>query len=244
MPNRHLGGLAEMTDTLASGADGAGIRVGRDLLPGGRTVRLLAGLLFVASVADDLLMASAGPLSWRTVGLVVFAFALAAGGYTALVALLGDRVLARIDPWLGAIVLYGPLAAILTLPFVPGWAAVGASLYIGVSLLVEAVIGYGGCEIAGIPSLLLRRRYTVYCLFNGTDVTERALRGRSRWVAALLGLLTFVVTIGLYGWVAFTISHRVVLLSSWVVYLMFLIGGFAVSRAVGPGAWWRATPRS
>src|SRR5215470_14277202 len=90
MPNRHQGGLAEMTDTLASGADGAGIRVGRDLLPGGRTVRLLAGLLFVASVADDLLMASAGPLSWRTVGFVVFAFALAAGGYTALVALLGD----------------------------------------------------------------------------------------------------------------------------------------------------------
>ncbi|HYW25678.1 MAG TPA: DUF6410 domain-containing protein [Terriglobales bacterium] len=233
-----------MTDTLASGADGAGIRVGRDLLPGGRTVRLLAGLLFVASVADDLLMASAGPLSWRTVGLVVFAFALAAGGYTALVALLGDRVLARIDPWLGAIVLYGPLAAILTLPFVPGWAAVGASLYIGVSLLVEAVIGYGGCEIAGIPALVLRRRYTVYCLFNSTDVAERALRGRSRWVAALLGLLTFVVTIGLYGWVAFTISHRVVLLSSWVVYLMFLIGGFAVSRAVGPGASSRAMPRS
>src|SRR5215472_7989496 len=233
-----------MTGTVARGTATGQRRVGRDLLPGGRVVRLLAGLLFLASVAGGLLMEAAGPLSWRALGLLAIVFVLAAAGYTALVAVLGERVLGRVDPWLGAIILYAPLAAILTLPFVPGWAAVGASLYIGVSLLVEAVIGYGGCEIAGIPALVLRRRYTVYCLFNSTDVAERALRGRSRWVAALLGLLTFVVTIGVYGWVAFMISHRVVLLSSWVVYLMFLIGGFAVNSAVGPGASARATPRS
>src|SRR5262245_6840950 len=84
-----------MTETLARGADAVHLRVGRDLLPGGRVVRLLAGLLFLASVADGLLMESAGPLSWRTVGLVVFVFALAAAGYTALVAVLGERVLVR-----------------------------------------------------------------------------------------------------------------------------------------------------
>jgi hypothetical protein len=201
-------------------------------------VRLLAGLLFVASVADDLLMES---LSWRTVGLVVLAFSVASSGYTALVALLGERILIRIDPWLGAIVLYAPLAAILSLPFVPGWAALGASLYIGVSLLLEAAIGYGGCEIAGIPTLVLRRRYTIYCLFNSTDVAERALYGHSRRLAGLLGLLTFVVTVGVYGSVAFTISHRFVLLSSWVVYLVFLVAGFATNAAFGATAARRAT---
>jgi hypothetical protein len=233
-----------MTETLARGADAAHLRVGRDLLPGGRAVRLLAGLLFMASVADGLLMESAGPLSWRTVGLVVFVFALAAAGYTALVAVLGKRVLVRIDPWLGAIVLYAPLAAILSLPFVPGWADVGASLYIGVSLVAEAVIGYGGCEIAGIPALVLRRRYTIYCLFNSADLAERALLGRSRWVAGLLGVVTFVLTIGVYEWVAFTISHRVVVLSSWVIYLIFLLAGFATNRAVRARAAERTTSHS
>jgi len=203
-------------------------------------VRLLAGLLFLASVADGLLMDAAGPLSWRALGLVAIAFALAAAGYTALVAVLGERVLVRVDPWLGAIVLYAPLAVILTLPFVPGWAALGAALYIGVSLVVEAAIGYGGCEIAGIPTLVLRQRYTIYCLLNSADLTERALRDRSRWVAGVLGLATFALTIGIYEWVTFTISHRAVVLSSWIIYLVFLLAGFATNRALGV----RARPRA
>ncbi|HKF75985.1 MAG TPA: DUF6410 domain-containing protein [Candidatus Dormibacteraeota bacterium] len=222
----------------------AGREIGRDLLPGGRVVRSLAGLLFMTPVAGALLTDAFGPLSWRTFGLLGIAFALAAAGYTALVAILGDRVLVRVDPWLGAIVLYAPLAAILTLPFVPGWAAVGASLFIGVSLLVEAVIGYGGCEIAGIPTLVLRRRYTIYCILNGADVAERVLRHRSRWVAGVLGVVTFVVTIGVYEWVAITISQRAVLLSSWVIYLMFLLAGFAANRALGTRSVLRAAQPS
>jgi len=227
-----------MTETVAGGAGAADLKVGRDLLPGGRAVRLLAGLLFLTSVAGGLQTGAAGPLSWRTFGLVVFVFALAAAGYTLLVSVLGERVLVRTDPWLGAIVLYAPLAAIVSLPFAPGWTAVGASLYIGVSLVVEAIIGYGGCEIAGIPALVLRRRYTIYCLFNSADLAERALRGRSRWVAGVLGLVTFVLTIAAYEWVALTISQRVVVLSSWVMYLLFLLAGLATNRVVG------ASPRS
>ena len=233
-----------MTGTVGRGAATAQRRVGRDLLPGGRVVRLLAGLLFLASVADGLLMDAAGPLSWGTVGLVAIVFALAAGGYTVLVAVLGERALVRVDPWLGAIILYAPLAVILTLPFVPRWAAVGATLYIGVSLVVEAVIGYGGCEIAGIPTLVLRQRYTIYCLLNSADLAERALRDRSRWVAGLLGLVTFVLTIGVYELVTFTISHRAVVLSSWVIYLVFLLAGFATNRALRARAAQRAAQHS
>ena len=233
-----------MTGTVGPGAAKAQRRVGRDLLPGGRVVRLLAGLLFLASVADGLLMGAAGPLSWRVLGLVAIVFALAAAGYTALVAVLGERVLVRVDPWLGAIILYAPLAVILTLPFVPGWAAVGATLYIGVSLVVEAAIGYGGCEIAGIPTLVLRQRYTIYCLLNSADLAERALRDRSRWVAGVLGLVTFVLTIGVYELVTFTISHRAVVLSSWVIYLVFLLAGFATNRALGARSARRAAQHS
>jgi Family of unknown function (DUF6410) len=228
-----------MSGTVAREA-GTQPRVGRDLFPGGRVVRLLAGLLFLASVAGSLLSDTAGPLSWRTFGLVAMVFALAAAGYTALVAVLGERVLGRVDPWLAAIILYAPLAAILTLPFAPGWAAAGASLYIGLSLVIEAVIGYGGCEIAGIPALVLQRRYTIYCLFNSADLAERALRDRSRWAAGLLGLVAFVLTIGVYEWVTLTISHHAAALSSWVIYLVFLLAGFAVSRAFGA----RSAPRA
>src|SRR5262249_35474076 len=123
-----------MTGTVAGGTATVQRRVGRDLLPGGRVVRLLAGLLFLASVAGGLLMQAAGPLSWRVLGLLGIVFALATAGYTALVAVLGERVLVRVDPWLGAILLYAPLAAIPAPAFVPGWAAVGAPPYIAVLL--------------------------------------------------------------------------------------------------------------
>src|SRR5262245_48633675 len=124
---RSKSGIGSVGTTVRGSAT-ARREIGRDLLPGGRVVRLLAGLLFLTPVAGALLTDAFGPLSWRTLGLLGIAFALAAAGYTALVAVLGDRVLVRVDPWLGAIVLYAPLAAILTLPFVPGWADVGASL--------------------------------------------------------------------------------------------------------------------
>ncbi len=206
----------------------APMRIGRDLLPGGRAVRLLAGLYFLASVAAFFTVV-AGALSWRGIGQVALVFSLVAVGYTALVAVLGQRLLVRVDPWLGAILLYAPLALILALPLVPGWTAVGASLYIGVSLMVEAAIGYGGCEIVGIPTLVLRRRYTIYCLFNGADVAERALRGRSRWAAGGLAVITFVVTAGVYELAVSAIGGGSVR-SPWVAYLAFLVGGFAVNR--------------
>lgn len=213
----------------------APVRIGRDLLPGGRVVRVLAGLYFLASVVAALLSVTAGALSWQRIGQVALVFLLVAAGYTALVAVLGGRLLVRVDPWLGAILLYAPLAVILTLPFVPGWAAVGANLYIGASLLVEAVIGYGGCEIVGIPTLVLRRRYTVYCLFNSADVAERALRGRSRWAAGGLAVIAFVLTVSVYeGALSLIISHGGGFRSPWGVYLAFLVAGFVVSRILVP----------
>ncbi len=82
----------------------------------------------------------------------------------------------------------------------------------------------------GIPTLVLRRRYTVYCLFNSADLAERALRGRSRWAAAGLAVITFVVTAGVYEVAVSAISRGDAVRSPWVAYLVFLVAGFAMNR--------------
>jgi hypothetical protein len=91
---------------------------------------------------------------------------------------------------------------------------------------------------------MLRQRYTIYCLLNSADLAERAMRHRSRWVAGVLGVVTFVLTIGAYEWVTLTISHRAVVLSSWIIYLVFLLAGFATNRVLGARSAQRAALHS
>ena len=96
----------------------------------------------------------------------------------------------------------------LLLFFLPLSPTVGYNLYIGVSLLVQAAIRYGGCEVLGIPTLFLRRRYAVYCVFNATDVVELLLT---------MAVLAIAVTVGDGD------GER-------VLYLLFLVVGFIVDK--------------
>lgn len=201
--------------------------IGRDLLPAGRVVRGLAGLLLLAGVAGASTGGELGPLSWGVLGELALAFAGVAVGYTVLVAMLGERLLARVNPWLAALLLVAPLAVLSTLPFVPVWVAEGALLYIGISLLVEAVVGYGGCEVVGLQMLMLRRRYTVYCVLNGADVVERRLSHLSPWGAGALAVLAFVGILITFALVM-VIGHGKPL-AFWVSYLTFLVAGLVVS---------------
>lgn len=198
--------------------------IGRDLLPAGRVVRILAGLLLVLAAVSTI--PHLGAPSAVRLGQVALAVLVTAVAYTVLAGLLGERLLARLDPWLAAITLVAP--ATLLLFFLPLSATVGYNLYIGISLLVQAAIRYGGCEILGIPTLLLRRRYTVYCVFNAADVVERRLRSRARWAAWTLALLTLLVTM--------TILTLAVIVGGddgeRVLYLLFLVVGFVVNRLV------------
>jgi hypothetical protein len=208
--------------------------IGRDLLPAGRVVRILAGLLLVLAAASSTL--ELGGLSKQVLIQVGLAFLVTAAGYTIVTGLLGQRVLARLNPWLAAIVLVAP--GTLLLFFLPLSAAVGYNLYIAVSLLVQAAIGYGGCEILGIPTLFLRRRYTVYCVFNGADVVEHRLRSRSRWAAWTLAVLSLLATMTLLA-LAVVVGGDA---GERVLYLVFLVVGFVVSKllaripAVSPAA--------
>jgi len=199
--------------------------IGRDLLPAGRVVRLLAGVLLVLAAASA--VPHLGAPSAALLGQVALAFLLTAVAYTTLAWVLGERLLARVDPWLAAIALVAP--ATLLLFFLPLSATVGYNLYIGVSLLVQAAIRYGGCEILGIPTLLLRRRYTVYCVFNAADLVERRLRGRARWAAWTLALLALLVTMALLTLAVIIGGDD----GERVLYLLFLVVGFAVNRLLG-----------
>jgi hypothetical protein len=198
--------------------------IGRDLLPAGRVVRILAGLLLVLAAVST--VPHLGALTTVVLGQVALAFLLTAVAYTILAGVLGDRLLARVDPWLAAIVLVAPATVLLF--FLPLSATVGYNLYVGISLLVQAAIRYGGCEILGIPTLLLRRRYTVYCVFNASDLVERRWRGRARWAAWTLALLTLLVTMALLALAVIAGGDG----GERVLYLLFLVVGFAVNRVL------------
>lgn len=212
-----------MTSPSSATAHAAPDRIGRDLFPAGRVARILAGLVLIASA-----VASAphlGALTAALVAQVAIAFVVIASAYTAVAWLLGGRLLAHVDPWLAAILLIAP--STLLLFFLPLSATIGYNLYIGVSLLVQAAIRYGGCEVLGIPTLFLRHRYAVYCVFNATDLVERGLQRRPAWVKWALALLAFVATMAILA-VATTLAEAN---GFRVLYLAFLVAGFLVDKA-------------
>jgi hypothetical protein len=186
--------------------------VGYDLGRVGRWARVGYGLLIAAGAAASTVVGldEAGDQA---------AFLLQAAAYLAGITvayllaywLLGERLFARANPWLNTLILVGPALLVVYWNLTLGY-AVGAELpaplalamlaYVAASFLVQAAIGYGGCEVVALPILVFRRRYVSYCLpIVMIDAAERGwvdsggLR-RGVWVA--LGLASLVtVTLGL-----------------------------------------------
>jgi hypothetical protein len=100
-------------------------------------------------------------------------------------------------------------------------------------MVAQAVAGYGGCEIIGIPTLFVRRRYTVYCAMNGGDFVEHWLVKQPAPVRWSLSVLAFAGVIALMGGASATGPKGLL-----VSYLLFLVLGLVVSRVI------RATGRS
>ena len=201
-------------------------RIGRELWPAGRVARILAGILFLAASFGTAVTFHLISLS----GLLAIAatVVVAAAAYTLGTWALGERLPARVDPWLAALALVLPLGVVAVLPVTPPAVSVGLDAFIAISLLTQAVIGYGGCEIVGIPTLLLRRRFTVYCALNGVDLVERWLRTRGAWLRWTLAVLAFLFTGALITLVAETVGN----LGYWIAYLLFLVVGLIVSRVL------------
>ena len=143
-------------------------RLGHDLGPVWKWSRILIGVLGVLWAVSASIRT--GTVVEGALYVVAIAFA-----YLAAHRFLGERVLGRMNPWVGTILLVGPAVVIPGLSVLPLGLRLGMVAYFSASLLVNAVTNYGGCEVLALPSLLFRRWYTVYCPLNAIDTVERAL---------------------------------------------------------------------
>ena len=103
---------------------------------------------------------------------VVFAVYLAAHYF------LGERLFARVNPWISTAILVGPVILVGLFPLGPAPFRIALAIYIIVSLVFNFVMSYGGCEVMAIPSLIFGRRYVVYCPWNAIDVVDKVIRDR------------------------------------------------------------------
>ena len=196
-------------------------RVGRDLLPVGRSIRVVAGLALLVATVFSALQFSGSP---GLLGGIATVFIVCVVGYTLLVWLLGERLFRGGDPWLLAILVVAPA---LILFLFPAQLAIGYDAFLGISMVAQAVAGYGGCEIIGIPTLFVRRRYTVYCAMNGGDFVEHWLVKQPAPVRWSLSVLAFAGVIVLMGGASATGPKGLL-----VGYLVFLVLGLTVSRVI------------
>jgi hypothetical protein len=159
--------------------------------PAGRAARLLLG---ISSVVTGGIWLTRHAPAWPV---TVLALAAAVVFYLGIYQLVMWPPVAR-EPWLGTFAALAPLG-VLGFAAVPPAARTGVSAYLGASLVVNAVTGYGGCEVVAVPGLVFGRRPTVYCPYNAIDAVERPLArdgqaGDRVWLAAAV----LAVTVGAY----------------------------------------------
>lgn len=91
-----------------------------------------------------------------------------------------QRFVPGLNRWVGAILANGP--AIFLIFFGPPIAQVTALIYVGASLVLDAVSGDAGCEVMAIPGLLFGRRTHLPCIaFSPIDWIEDKIA--TRWQA-------------------------------------------------------------
>ena len=156
--------------------------IGLDARLVGRISRLiLGGLLPLIVIIRELVLSRVSLEFLSVAGLyfvAIFAIYMAAHYF------LGERLLARTNPWVGTLILVGPPSLALMLGLGPSTFQVGLAVYISISLIFNFVISYGGCEVMAIPSLLFRRKYVVYCPWNVVDIAEKAvIQGRAKRIS-------------------------------------------------------------
>ncbi|MEN8376982.1 MAG: DUF6410 domain-containing protein [Gemmatimonadota bacterium] len=178
----------------------AHFHIGHDVGPVGRWFRLFVGAYFlVFLVLNPLLvnpMARADLLPFAAdVGLSLAAIIAI---YLVVFRAIGELVLSKMNPWTGTIVFLGTPTVLLLAGVLPAPTQVALGMYISASLIVTFFMRYGGCEVVALPSVLFRRRYTMYCPYNSIDAVERAVsldvstrRGRIATIVSL-GIVVFV----------------------------------------------------
>lgn len=146
--------------------------LGNDVRLVGRWIRLILGVLILVSVAEA---AASERLPLRFYGEAGLYLAGVLTLYLAAHYGLGERLLVRVNPWLSTLLLVVPLLVGLVPGLLPDPLRLALLVYIGVSLILNFAIRYGGCEVLAVPTLLFKRRYTVYCPTTVVDVVENAV---------------------------------------------------------------------
>lgn len=171
-------------------------RIGYDVGFLGRWFRLIVGVYFSAlAIVVPLIrepVSEAETLSF--LGSLGLYLVLILGVYIAAFYFLGERVLARTNPWVGTIILLGPLVLITAFQWGPEAFRVALGAYYSIASIFNFAMSYGGCEVVAIPSLIFRRRYTLYCPYNAVDAVESALRVSSRG-QKILAVASMAITV-------------------------------------------------
>lgn len=161
-----------MSDVTTDSEDKSGFGViGLNSGTIGRGLRLVFGLLGIYSVGA--MVYAAGILNRFSIEMVGYTVAWLVA-YSLLLVLLGERVLARTNPWVGTVIFLSPVVIVLGASLGPPAFQFGLVLYISIALIFNAFMRYGGCEVVSIPSLFLGKRYTIYCPYNVIDIVEKA----------------------------------------------------------------------
>lgn len=177
--------------------------IGRELGPIGRWLRLFLGVYFLVFLVLNPLYLHPLPAQ-KLPG-----FALSVGTYFLVIAvfhfiafyLLGDAVLSKLNPWAGTAIFVGFPTVLALLGVFSQIVQVAFGLYIGVSLILLFFMRYGGCEVVAIPSLLLGRRFTMYCPYNAIDAIELAMTPDREWTRhRLLTILSLAIVIFVGGY--------------------------------------------
>lgn len=150
----------------------ASFRLGNDVRVVGRWARLILGVVIIVDLAGELIALALPPTFYLQSGLYFAGIFLV---YLAAFYFLGERLLARANPWVGTFLLVVPAVAALFLDFLPSAFRLALLLYIGISLILNFAMSYGGCEVLAIPTFIFRRRYTVYCPSTVVDLIENAI---------------------------------------------------------------------
>ena len=151
--------------------------IGYHIGPFGRWARLIFAIYFLVFFVVNPLVLNSQPLNdflpfaGET---ALWVLALAAIYFVGFY-FLGELLLSKMNPWTGTLFFLGGPTLIGLLGWMPQAMQVAFGVYVPLSLILIFFMRYGGCEVIALPSLILGRRYTMYCPYNAIDAVEHGV---------------------------------------------------------------------
>ncbi len=177
-------------------------KVGLDVGNVGRWMRLAYSALILIPIIINFAQNFEGSTSLSFLGESMIYLVGIVVAYTAAYYLLGERLLAKVNPWINTLLFVGPafviawwnIAVPSSFASLPAPLGFGMAVYIGVSFVLQWKIRYGGCEVVSLPIILSRRRYPTYCIpLVAVDASEKQFMDSSGGTPKLIWGATMVI---------------------------------------------------